>query len=139
MENGIPPQNSPGPDDFGNQPPPTFQSPPLPPPGYGYGQPQVFAEESQAVLAICMSAIGILACGGVLCPIGWYLGKKELEGIAAGRRDPSKKDLANAAKIIGIIGSVILIGTILFFGLFLLIPLIAILFGAAAEANALVS
>ena len=61
-----------------------------------------------------------------------------LASATAGRRDPSKKDLANAAKIVGIIGTVIFAGTVLCFGLFLLLPLIAILFGAAAETGALV-
>lgn len=129
MENGIPPQDSPRPDGFGNQRP-------LPPPGYGYAPPK-YPEESQAVLALSMSVIGILACGGALCPVGWYLGNKDLAAIREGRRDPSKKDMANAAKIVGIIGTVILGATILFVGLFLLIPLIAILSGSAVEAGTL--
>ena len=136
MENGIPPQDSPGPDEFNNQPPPDPHAPPLPPPGYAYVQPQVFAEESQAVLAICMSVIGIFLCGGALSPIGWHLGKQELEGIAAGRRDPSKKDLANAAKIVGIIGSVYFSIILVLAAITLVFVLIGLL-GAASEGIAL--
>lgn len=67
----------------------------------------VYPEESQAVLSLVLSIVGLVACGGLLCPVGWYLGNKELAGIDAGRRDPSKRDMGQAGKIIGIIGTVL--------------------------------
>lgn len=90
------------------------QIPPYQPP-IAYGGPMSapgvaaahYPEESQAVTALVLSAVGLVVCGGVLCPVGWYLAHKELEAISVGRRDPSKKDLAQAAKIIGIIGTVL--------------------------------
>lgn len=68
-----------------------------------------YPEESQAITALVLSAVGLVVCGGVLCPVGWYLANKEIEAIGAGRRDPSKKDTAQAAKIIGIIGTALVV------------------------------
>ena len=135
MDDGIPPQDSPEPDGFTRQPPPASPSAPTPPPGYGSAAPQVFAEESQAVLAICLSVIGILL-GGALSPFGWHLGKKELDGIASGHRDPSKRNVANAAKIIGIIGSVYFSFILVLAAITLVFVLIGLL-GAASEGIAL--
>ena len=136
MDDGIPPQDSPEPDGFTRQPPPASPSAPTPPPGYGSAAPQVFAEESQAVLAICMSVIGIFLCGGALSPFGWHLGKKELDGIASGHRDPSKRNVANAAKIIGMIGSVYFSIILVLAAITLVFVLIGLL-GAASEGIAL--
>ena len=99
-------QDNPQPND--NQPPP-HQQPPhqQPPPAPGMAPGMVYPEESQAVLSLVLSIIGLVACGGLLCPVGWHLGNKELAGIDAGRRDPSKRDMAQAGKIIGIIGTVL--------------------------------
>lgn len=96
MEQDIPPPND-------DQPPP-YQ--PLPQ-GQGIGPGTIYPEESQAVLSLVLSIVGLVACGGLLCPVGWYIGNKELAGIDAGRRDPSKRDMAQAGKIIGIIGTVL--------------------------------
>lgn len=82
---------------------------PMPQPSDGY-QPPVFAEQSQAVTALVLSCLGIVACQ-VLCPVGWYLAQKELTAIDNGLRDPSKRDMAVAGRIVGIIGTV-LIGVI---------------------------
>lgn len=99
---------------------------PQPPPNYG--QPYVqYPEESQAVLSLVLSIVGLVACSGLLCPIGWHFGRKELEGIDAGRRDPSKRDMAKAGQIIGIIGTVLMALGILFF-----IGVIVIAFASAA-------
>lgn len=77
------------------------------PPSQGMVPGMVYPEESQAVLSLVLSIIGLVVCGGVLCPVGWYLGSKDLAAIDAGRRDPSKRDMAQAGKIIGIVGTAI--------------------------------
>jgi len=100
--------------------------PPVPPPGYR----TVYPEESQAVLALVLSVVGLVVCGGVLCPVGWYLAHKEIAAIDSGRRDPSKRDTAQAGKIVGIIGTVLVaVGILIIIGLVVL----AIAFGAAAS------
>ena len=71
--------------------------------------PMLFPEASQAVVALVLSIVGLVACGGVLCPVGWYLGSQEMKAIDEGRRDPSKRDLAQAAKIVGIIGTALVV------------------------------
>jgi hypothetical protein len=54
-----------------------------------------------------LGIIGLRTCG-VLSPYAWYLGSKEVKAIDEDRRDPTNKGSANAARIIGIIGTVIL-------------------------------
>ena len=109
-------------------PPPLLPSPgapgPLPAPGTSpahgmtpYPGMAYYPEESQALLSLLMSIIGLVVCSGLLCPVGWYLGSKEIAAIDGGRRDPSKRDLALAGKIVGIIGTALLaIGLLLFIG-----------------------
>lgn len=109
---GLPPQ----------QPgmPPQHGGFPQAPPNYGYQQMQ-YPEDSQAVLSLVLSLVGLVACSGLLCPLGWYFGNKELAGIDAGRRDPSKRDMAKAGQVIGIIGSLLLaLGLLVFVGILVL-------------------
>jgi hypothetical protein len=82
-------------------------APPLPP-------VSAYPEPSQAVLALVLGILHFVVCP-ILGPIGWYLAKNEEDGIAAGRRDPANASLANAAKIVGIIGTVLLGLGVLFF------------------------
>jgi len=122
---GFPPQQP------GFPPPqPGFPQPGFPQQPASYGQPYVqYPEESQALLTLILSLVGIFVCSGVLSPVAWYFGNKELAAIDAGRRDPSKRDMAKAGQVIGIIGSVLLgIGIVIFVGFILLV-----LFAGAAS------
>ncbi len=78
--------------------------PPVPPGGYPASQ---FPESSNALLALILSIANFFVCP-ILGPIAWFIAGKELEGIEAGRRDPSKRDQANAARILGMIGTALL-------------------------------
>jgi hypothetical protein len=63
-------------------------------------------------------ALGILGlCGWFLAPFAWWLGQKELNAIAAGARSPVHRGKARAAKILGIIGVILVV---------VAIPLIAV-------------
>lgn len=96
--------------------------PPGPTPGYG----PTYPEESQAVLSLVLSVVGLVACGGVLCPVGWYLASKEIDAIDSGRRDPSKRDTAQAGKVVGIIGTVLVaVGIVIVVGLVVLAIVLA--------------
>ena len=75
-----------------------------PTPAFG----QVYAEASQATTALILSIVGIVCCA-VAAPVAWYMGNTEVQAIDAGRRDPSNRGTANAAKIIGIVGTVLAI------------------------------
>lgn len=78
---------------------------------------QHYPEESQATMAIILSILGLILCCGLVSPVGWIMGQRELDAIAAGRRDPANRGTANGAKIIGIIGTVVLACAVVFFGL----------------------
>lgn len=51
--------------------------------------------------------MGIVICA-ILAPFAWNIGNKELQAIEAGRRPPENKGTANAGRILGIIGTVLL-------------------------------
>jgi TRAP-type C4-dicarboxylate transport system permease small subunit len=73
-----------------------------------------FAESSQATTALVVSILGIVCCG-VLAPVGWYVGQQELSAIDSGRRDPTNRGTANAARVIGIIFTLLYGGAFLFY------------------------
>ena len=80
-----------------------------------------YPEPSQATTALVLGILGIVICQ-VLAPFAWSMGQKEMQAIDAGRRPPENRGTANAAKILGIVGTVLLglaiIGVILFFVFF---------------------
>lgn len=82
---------------------------------------QPYPEPSQATTALVLGILGIVICQ-VLGPFAWSMGQKEMQAIDAGRRPPENRGTANAAKILGIVGTVLLgiaiIGLILFFVFF---------------------
>lgn len=65
-----------------------------------------YPERSQATTAFVMSILGILCCGP-LSIVAWVMGNNELQGIQRGTRDPSNEGLGKAARIIGIIGTIL--------------------------------
>ena len=97
----------------------------------GYVQAPHYPEESNAVAALVISILSLAMCSGLISPIGWIMANKELAGIAEGRRDPTKRDMAKAAQVISIVGSVLLGLAALFFGGFLLLAVLGAFAGAA--------
>lgn len=86
------------------------------------GPNQMYPEQSQATTALVLGILGLVLCQ-ILAPFAWYIGNKEVDAIDAGRRAPENRGTGNAGRILGIIGTVLLvIGVIvglffLFFGL----------------------
>jgi hypothetical protein len=72
-----------------------------------------YPEQSKATTVLVLGILGIVICS-LLAPIAWYMGNEEVSAIDAGRRDPSNRGTANAGRILGIIGTVLIgVGTIL--------------------------
>jgi len=67
-----------------------------------------YPEQSQATTILVLGILGIVICG-ILAPFAWSMGNKELVAIDAGRRPPENRGTANAGKILGIIGTVLLV------------------------------
>lgn len=85
--------------------------------------PNRFPEASQATTILVLGILGLILCQ-VLAPVAWVMGNNELEAIDAGRRPSENRGTANAGRILGIVGTVLLaIGVVV---------LILILFGAIA-------
>lgn len=88
-------------------PPQPPQSPVPPPPPPPPPPPVVSGSQSRAVMALVFGILGVICCG-LFAPIAWYLGNEELAGIDAGRLPDSNRGMAQIAKILGIIGTVLL-------------------------------
>lgn len=69
--------------------------------------PNRYPEATQATTALVLGILGLVVCG-ILAPFAWNMGNKELAAIDAGRRPPENRGTANAGRILGIIGTVLL-------------------------------
>jgi hypothetical protein len=75
-----------------------------------------YPESSQATLALGLGVVGLFF--NPVGPIAWALGNGELKAIDAGRRHPENRSSAATARVLGIIGTVLLgisIAVVLFF------------------------
>ena len=93
---------------------PHMSTPTIPPAIPGAAAPQA----SRATMAVVFGVLGIICCG-LLAPVAWYLGNEELKQIDAGRIADTTRGMAQVAKILGIIGTILLgLGLlwVLFFG-----------------------
>jgi hypothetical protein len=80
-----------------------------------------YPEPSQATTALVLGILGLVICGGLLSPFAWVMGNREMQAIDAGRRPPENRGTANAAKILGIVGTALL-------GLWVIGGILALLF-----------
>lgn len=90
--------------------------------------PNQYPEQSQATTVLVMGILGLILCG-ILAPFAWVMGNKELAAIDSGIRSPENRSTANAGRILGIVGTVLLaIGLIvgIFFFLFVFIAAVDI-------------
>jgi hypothetical protein len=69
--------------------------------------PNQYPEQSQATTILVLGILGLILCQ-VLAPFAWVMGNKELAAIDSGLRSPENRSTANAGKILGIIGTVLL-------------------------------
>jgi len=68
--------------------------------------------KSRGTTVLVLGIVGILCCQ-VCGPIAWYLGSAELKRIAAGQAAASGETSARVGRILGIIGTVLLILSVL--------------------------
>jgi hypothetical protein len=114
---------------------PYGQQPAQPPygaaPGYGYGYPgQAPVKHPQATTALVLSLValvGLFVCGLplVLAPFGWRMGARVVGEIDAYPETYGGRDQANAARIIGLIGTVLLALVVVAFAAAIAVPVIA--------------
>ncbi len=64
-------------------------------------------QDSKSTMALVFGVLGIICCG-LLAPVAWYLANEELKAIEAGRIAETNRGVAQVAKILGIIGSILL-------------------------------
>jgi hypothetical protein len=62
----------------------------------------------RAVASLVLGILGITCCG-IMAPIAWILGSTELKDINARLSSPEGKGYATAGKVLGIIGTILLI------------------------------
>lgn len=74
------------------------------------GQQQ--SSSTQAVTALVLGILGVVCCG-LLAPIAWYLGNQEMKAIREGRSPAAGEGISKAAVILGIIGTVLLVLSVL--------------------------
>lgn len=77
-----------------------------------------YPEQSQATTVLVLGILAVVLCQ-ILGPFAWVMGNNELAGIDAGRRPPENRGTANAGRILGIIGTVLLALGIVFAILFI--------------------
>ena len=109
--------------EYGQQPasqPPSGQQPYGATPGYGYPG-QAPANHPSATTALVLSLIGLVGiavCGGitlVLSPFAWRMGARAVREIDANPGMYAGRDQANAGRIMGLIGTVLLVLGVLAF------------------------
>ncbi|HUG32335.1 MAG TPA: DUF4190 domain-containing protein [Acidimicrobiia bacterium] len=66
-----------------------------------------YPEASQATTILVLGILGLIICQ-FLAPVAWVMGNNELQAIDAGRRNPENRGTANAGRILGIIGTVLM-------------------------------
>lgn len=97
--------------------------PPPGPPPYGYPRPP--AKHPQATTVLVLGILGLVACQ-LLAPFAWYQGNRVLEEIRTSRSPLSGESEANIGKILGLVGSILLIITLALVAVMFLVPVILI-------------
>jgi predicted Zn finger-like uncharacterized protein len=64
----------------------------------------------RGVLILVLSILGIVACP-IFSPFAWMMGNTDMKEIGAGRMDPEGKSMTNIGRIIGIVGTCLMVVT----------------------------
>jgi uncharacterized membrane protein YjgN (DUF898 family) len=100
---------------YGGQPPNPYGPPPV-----GFGAP----EHRQATTVLILGILGLVLCG-LIAPFAWAMGNRVVREIDASGGQVGGRTTANAGRICGMIGTIILIAVVAFGVLGVLVLLIA--------------
>ena len=70
--------------------------------------PASASASKEAVTALVLGILGIVCCG-LVAPVAWYLGQNELRAIRLGQASAAGEGMAMAGRILGMIGTALLI------------------------------
>jgi hypothetical protein len=62
----------------------------------------------RGTLILVFGILGITVCG-IFGPIAWIMGNADINEIRAGTMDPSGEQLTNIGRILGIVGTVLIV------------------------------
>ena len=79
--------------------------------GYQPGYTSPYSRSSQASGALVLSIVGFFCCG-LPSVIGMIMGRSEMSAIDRGEADPANRGTAQAAFIIGLIATVLMVASI---------------------------
>jgi hypothetical protein len=93
-------------------PPPQGGYAPQPPTGGGYAaQPSAYAaavpNEGSALLALILGIVGIIPCCAIVAPVAFFIGNSSIGKIRASNGTLGGLGMAQAGRILGIIGSIL--------------------------------
>lgn len=69
---------------------------------------EVYPERSRATVVLVLGILAVAATG-IFGPLAWWLGHRELTGIAEGRRPPENKTTARIGQALGILGTAMIV------------------------------
>lgn len=92
---------------------PSASSPPPPEPPQGQSSFALGAASGRATLSLIFGILGLASCT-VLAPFAWYFGREELAAIRAGTSPAAGENAAQVGKILGIVGTVLMIAGLVF-------------------------
>lgn len=90
---------------------------PAPMPG---GYPPAVPNHQQAITILVLGIVSVVACQ-VLGPVAWVMGNRAMAEIDAAGGAIGGRDLVNAGRICGIVGSVLLVISLVFLVLWLVV------------------
>lgn len=112
---------------FSSSAPPPLQSTPpggyqppggyAPPSGYpqpGYSQPATYTEQVNGTTILVLGILGLVCCQ-ICAPIAWVMGNTAMSTIDSGRADPAERSNVNIGRILGIIGTILMVLVFLFY------------------------
>jgi hypothetical protein len=65
-------------------------------------------QQHRGVLILVLGILGLTACA-FCAPFAWYMGNNDLKEIRAGRMDPEGEQMTNIGRILGMIGSALML------------------------------